>query len=413
MAKNYTCPKCGGGLVFDPETQGLHCVFCNESFTVEEVSESKLSLEELIRRMNEPAKPAETGEPEESNDDEFLTMSMKILRCSSCGAELAFRDVETSSFCAYCGQPTIVTERLKDCRRPDFIIPFKVTRERAERLMRTQIESGRFIPDEIRNFEPERVCGIYIPYWLFDVYTSDAQRWKYTDGENVYHYYLAADSTFRRMTMDASRRFNDSFSNKLEPYRTNEAVKFTETYLSGFYSDQADVGKREAGTQACIRAKRMFQEEFTARRKAMRAKEVSSHPVAEEIRGRYALLPVWFMTTRYRDQPYTVLVNGQTGKTVCSLPVNKTKAYGIFVTLGIVLCALLMGLFAIINTNAFNDEMSTGDEVLMFALIYIPITVVFLGLYWLPAIKKLFRIGRGVRDAADGNEQLVNERQRR
>ncbi|MBR7020896.1 MAG: hypothetical protein IKI15_07560 [Lachnospiraceae bacterium] len=410
MAMKYSCPKCGVGLVFDPQTQMLRCEYCDTSFTVQEVKESKLGLEELIRRKN---KGTDQTASEEYDGEGHGTISMKLLRCNSCGAKLAFSNVETSSYCAYCGQPTIATERLQDFRRPDFIIPFKVTKERAERLIREQIENGRFIPDEIRKFEPERICGIYIPYWLFDVYTSDGQLWKYGDGDDgTFYAYYAADSEFHRVTYEASRRFNDSFSSKLEPYRMDEVMRFDETYLSGFYSDQFDVDKEEAGAQVRARAKRMFLEEITKRRKAMHVMEVFSHPVAEEYKPRYALLPVWFMTMRYRNKPYTVLVNGQTAKTVCSLPVNKVKAYGLFTAFALLFSALLMGLFAIINANLFNSKMSDTDQTLLFALIYIPITVVLFVLSRLSSIKRLFRIGKGVRDAGMySNEELLNKRQ--
>lgn len=415
MAKTYSCPKCGGALVFDPDTQDLICKFCDESFTVQEMNESKLSLAEMIRKMKESAEKENADpEAEEIDSDEYETIAMNIMHCSSCGAKLAFSDVEMSSFCAYCGQPTVVTERMQNCRRPDFIVPFKVTKERAERLMREQIESGRFIPDEIRNFEPERICGIYIPYWLFDVYTSDGQIWKYYDDDKAYYMYNAADSLFRRVTCEASRRFNDYFSTKLEPYRTNDVKRFDPIFLSGFYSDQFDVDKEEAGRQACLRAGKMFEEEFTSRRKEFfySATKIASHPVAEQFRARYALLPVWFMTTRYRDKPYTVLVNGQTGKTVCSLPVNKKKAYGLFASLAVGISALMMLIFTIINKKVFIPEMSEADRATIFAFIYIPIAIAFMGLYWISSIKRLFRLGKGVRAAAsDDNEQLLNDRQ--
>ena len=84
MAKKYSCPNCGEALVFNPQTQDLHCEYCNSSFTVQQVNESKYDLKELLQRMNEKA---DSGENE---TEETGTISMKILACSSCGAELAF-----------------------------------------------------------------------------------------------------------------------------------------------------------------------------------------------------------------------------------------------------------------------------------------------------------------------------------
>ena len=39
----------------------------------------------------------------------------------------------------------------------------------------------------------------------------------------------------------------------------------------------------------------------------------------------YALLPVWLLTTRWKDQTYLFAMNGQTGKMVGDLPVDKRK----------------------------------------------------------------------------------------
>ena len=41
----------------------------------------------------------------------------------------------------------------------------------------------------------------------------------------------------------------------------------------------------------------------------------------------YALVPVWILTTRYQDKPYTFMMNGQTGKVVGSLPYDSGKAF--------------------------------------------------------------------------------------
>jgi hypothetical protein len=39
---------------------------------------------------------------------------------------------------------------------------------------------------------------------------------------------------------------------------------------------------------------------------------------------RYALLPVWMLSTTYRGQRYIFAMNGQTGKMVGDLPMDKT-----------------------------------------------------------------------------------------
>ena len=41
------------------------------------------------------------------------------------------------------------------------------------------------------------------------------------------------------------------------------------------------------------------------------------------------MMPVWFFTFRHGDKPYTILVNGQTGKVVGTLPWNTKRIWAI------------------------------------------------------------------------------------
>ena len=41
--------------------------------------------------------------------------------------------------------------------------------------------------------------------------------------------------------------------------------------------------------------------------------------------ARYALYPVWLLQTTFEGKKYTFAMNGQTGKFVGNLPVDKTK----------------------------------------------------------------------------------------
>jgi hypothetical protein len=40
---------------------------------------------------------------------------------------------------------------------------------------------------------------------------------------------------------------------------------------------------------------------------------------------KYAMVPVWILTTKFDGKPYTFMMNGQTGKFIGSLPTDKGK----------------------------------------------------------------------------------------
>ena len=56
---------------------------------------------------------------------------------------------------------------------------------------------------------------------------------------------------------------------------------------------------------------------------------------------KYALYPVWVLTTRWRDKPYIFAMNGQTGKFVGNLPVDKGLRAALFAGISAVTAIIL------------------------------------------------------------------------
>ncbi|MBR5066193.1 MAG: hypothetical protein IKX08_00950 [Lachnospiraceae bacterium] len=376
------CANCGGVLEYSAELNKMVCSFCGSSYTIEELNEIEKAKEAEIENITQ--KPAETAPSNSDNrivkgstiftfknstdfsSDEVgdwntilkkkneekakeesrmhASVKMQIMRCTSCGAELAVNGVETSTFCAYCGQATVVSDRVDDYLKPDYIIPFKVTRDEAEKTIRMHLNKGFFVPKGIKNFEVEKIRGIYVPFWLFDMQYSDRQFYKYTKKQgksSVTRYeYFEAKTVFKQLTLDASLNLNDDSSARLEPYDMRQLQEFDIAYLSGYYSDRFDVGFADSTGNAVLRAGELFNEEVQREMKHKGAKLVKNDPDFNVWKTDYALLPAWFLSFKYDDKPYTILVNGQTGKMVGAVPYVKFKAYSIFAVVALLLCAL-------------------------------------------------------------------------
>ena len=288
-----------------------------------------------------------TDEPKEDGE---AVMDNQIYTCKSCGAELCLSGVETSTFCIYCGQPTIVFDRMEKVRMPDTIIPFVVTKEEALEKIRTKVKKGLFIPSAMKNFEPERVCGIYIPYWLFDADYSDEMviRSKVKSGKTtVTKYYRRFPSCkLYYFPVDASKNLNDLSSQKLEPYDYSGMRPFNPAYMSGFYSDRFDMSADQMMITSMFRAQsKMY--DYVKKTVPGSPQGISdSYPRFHVRKKYYTMLPAWFMTVKYGFIPYTITVNGQTGKVVGAVPYSKKKFYafmsGLFV--GINLLSIPLGI---------------------------------------------------------------------
>ena len=374
MLKNYICPGCGGTIEFSPGTDELYCFYCGSRYSV---TEWRTLYGDPKEQPANPAAPdlnagsetiaAETAR--EAHREAYI--QMQILHCNSCGGELAVNGVESSSFCPYCGQATIVLDRLEYQLQPDYILPFRITKEQAEVAIRSRFRMGSYIPKEIKEFHLDKLRGIYIPFWLYDMYYGDEQYWQYEKKVNkstVTRYsHRLADCYFKKMTLDASERLNDNSSQRLEPYFMNDLKTFDPAYLSGFYSDRYDVGTDETDSIAFMRAKELFNANMQKTIPEKKQSLVDSMPVHHITKRKYAYLPVWFLTFRQDNEPYTILMNGQTGKIVGAVPFTKKRAYLSVILMAIVFCILFAIIGSVVTPYVMNLG-SSNDRGKIFAL---------------------------------------------
>ncbi len=299
------CPNCSGAVEYNPSDEKLTCPYCGDAFQVQDVVKEQ--------------------------DKE--TMSLSIYACTSCGAEISVNKTEVSTYCAYCGQPTIVFSRVSEERRPKFIIPFKITKEQAVQKIRNKLKWGLFVPNEIKNFKVEMLRGIYVPYQLYNIYYYDRQKLMGEVKEQKRFFIREAECEFKGIPCDASMRLKDDLTQCLEPYDLQELKPFDEAYLSGFYADKASVGENSLRNIAMKRAKEMFDEQVKDSIKADNIQMCKGNRKCEVRNTDYVMLPVWFLMFRYKGDSYTMLVNGQTGKTVGAVPADKIKFWIMFALL--------------------------------------------------------------------------------
>ena len=332
---NIRCPSCNATLQYSPNTGKMHCTYCHNSynpnqldpFPDNQINSTDSSEKIKIRKRN------------------FETIQVQTASCTSCGAKLVTNDMEISSFCPYCGQATIVQSRMEDYLKPDYIIPFKITRDEAYSLLKGSIKKSRFLPSDFKNIKIDNLRGIYIPFWLYDVYCEDIQKWSVSDPSNIAGNHIitrAVNAHFSNFTADASEQFNDESSQRLEPFDFSELIPFHPAYLSGFYADRFDVN---GAAPKLIAKARILELVNDSVKKSFDQSAVfqSRHPMLEIEHEKYALLPVWFLTFRYKEHTYTVLVNGQTGKLVGAFPFSKPKVYT-FITFVTIIIAIILNL---------------------------------------------------------------------
>lgn len=129
---------------------------------------------------------------------------------------------------------------------------------------------------------------------------------------------------FIRVPVDGSKKMPDDIMESLEPFDFSEAVDFQTAYLAGYLADKYDVDSKESIGRANERIRRSAQAAFDATVKGYTTvtKEAGSIRLRNG-KVKYALFPVWLLSTTWNGQNYLFAMNGQNGKMAGDLPLDK------------------------------------------------------------------------------------------
>ncbi len=350
----YKCPNCGGAITFESEKQEFKCESCDSVFTKEQLAE----YDEILRNSGQPedTKPVEEFGWEDKEGGETLD-NVNTYICQFCGAEIVTDLTTAASECPYCNNPIIIAPQLTGGLRPDVIIPFKIQKEQAEEALRQFYKGKLFLPKEFKDANRiKEIKGVYVPFWLFDCtvganITYDATRVKHWRDSNYeytktdrYRVWRSGQLSFEKIPADGSSKMDDAYMDAIEPFNYADIVDFDAAYLSGYMADRYDVTIEQNAPRINGRIENTTVDTFRQTVTGYTTVSVNSKNIGvRDGRAKYALMPVWMLSTKYKDKMYTFAMNGQTGKLVGSLPVDKKKYWGCL--LGIAAGLIAIGQF--------------------------------------------------------------------
>ena len=338
---SYKCPSCSAPLPFQPGAEKAVCEYCGTEFEIS-------VLEEMYRKEEERA--AQAAAAQESKWDteaaggewsEEEAALLRVFTCSSCGAELVCDENTMATECCYCGNPTLLPQRFDGMLKPDYIVPFKKTKQDAVAALKKFYEGKLLLPSAFTaGNRVEAIQPMYAPFWLFDSEVEAYASFKASKDHvhetadevitetKVYDCNRAGNMAFQRIPVDGSEKMDDDYMDSIEPFDYSDLVPFQATYLAGNLADKYDVNADTSAERADTRVKdsalRVLEDSVTG----FDRHELQTGSVIKQ-KGEviYAMMPVWILTTRYDGKPFTFMMNGQTGKVVGSLPIDQKKAF--------------------------------------------------------------------------------------
>ena len=149
--------------------------------------------------------------------------------------------------------------------------------------------------------------------------------------------------SFKYVPADASKRMPDDIMDSVEPFRFEELKPFSMSYLPGFLAEKFDVEGDDDLERAEKRVVNTAKQKTRATVKHEDIKELTGQYQVNYTDKKYAMLPVWYLTTAWNGRQWNFAMNGQTGAFTGDLPVDYTKL-GIITALSAIVPGVLLWL---------------------------------------------------------------------
>ena len=296
----------------------MKCPYCDTEFEMETLQ----AYDEVLQQETPDDMTWDTAAGGEWTEGE--EEGLRVYVCRNCAGEIVTDEHTAATACPYCGNPVVMMGQFAGDLKPDLVIPFKLDKKAAMEALKRHYSGKRLLPKVFADENHLReIKGVYVPVWLFDADAQADLRWKATrtrtwsDSNYIYtethHYSVIRGGTigFHRVPVDGSSKMDDALMESIEPFDFSEAVDFQTAYLSGFLADKYDVDSEQSVERANERIRRSTEE------------ALSNHVNLQNGAAKYALYPVWLLTTEWQGKNYIFAMNGQTGKFVGDLPMDK------------------------------------------------------------------------------------------
>jgi len=315
----YKCGNCGANTVYSPDKQAMCCPHCD------------------------------------SIDSEVKENGVGLSQCVNCGAPIQPKQYESACKCEHCSAYMIFEERVEGEYEPHLILPFKVSKNNAKQIIKNEFGKKVFLPASfLSEAYLDKMEGIYAPFFMYDFFCNydyhgtgrKIRKWTTGDTEftetSIFRIEREMDIEFDKIPVDASIVMEDNAMDLLEPYDYGALVDFQSKYMSGFYGEMKNMEPEALEPRARSKAKRDAEALMQNTIRGYNSVTTDSqHIHMNNIGVRYALLPVWTYTYKYRGKEYLFKLNGQTGKLIGATPISigKVISYGITAFAGVFMAA--------------------------------------------------------------------------
>ncbi|MCU0763419.1 MAG: TFIIB-type zinc ribbon-containing protein [Hydrogenophaga sp.] len=368
------CPKCGAtDIRHRAGSDLLVCLYCRHEWHGERVEE-QFGLGEGIDALRGTV--VASGAKDIAADAEHL----RSFKCAGCGAEVTV-NTETSmtARCHWCRHVFGVNEQIANGAVPDAILPFRIKKDDAVARIRQFVDKRRLFALKAfkEQFTPENVNCVYLPYMIVDARAGadvagqgEVETARYTRGSgkdketyfdaDVYAVQRHVDFTVDDLPLESSsgrrnldvRSNTNNIINTILPFDTKNAVKWNASYLVGVSSEKRNMDvahlQPHLEDQLLSIARAQVQPSVGRYNRGVRWEQEKIDVHGTRWVSMY--LPVW-LYSYHQPGPnggllHYIAVNGRTGETMGSVPVQQWKLVAAALTVGTILEGIALWIIA-------------------------------------------------------------------
>ncbi len=296
-----------------------------------------------------------------------MSAAAQLFNCPSCAAQVSLPPGRLSDSCSFCESPLVAAERVA-AEPPDRVAPFVLDQTQAAGRLRTHLAGSWLAPESVRKgAHPEELDPVLVPFWCYQA--TARSDWQARIGLWWYRtetYYVTVNGKRERRTrqvketewfptrgshvatyvdhlVSGSRGLPEHEANELEPFDLGRSRPYAAAMLAGLIAEQPSVTHAQARQTAEHELTELEHRAIRAFLPGDESAGLQNQTRTELGEVELVLLPVWIATFRHGGKVWRLLVNGQTGEVVGSVPKDPKKIAGL-----VVLALVALGVLALV-----------------------------------------------------------------
>ena len=370
------CEKCGSTEIsLNIDSGKLRCHWCRHEQEPPKFESAKVDLTKL--------KGQSVGSG--ASDAVFDENDAITLKCTSCAAEVIIDTAEsTQARCHWCRNTLSLNNQVPNGAVPDKVIPFATKREAARGEIEKFVSNRRFFahPKFKKEFTTENIMGVYMPYMVVDANVKakfsgegeillrswtetrtvgsgnnrrtvtttyyDADRYSVSRDFDMTVEGLTIESSTERLQYGSSNRTNNVI-NAIKPFDLEKSMRWNSNFITGYTSEKRDTNVTDLSGLVKVQitdiARHQILSTVNNYDRGVCWKSENLNVIGNQWKAAY--FPIWLYSYQQANKNiHYVAVNGQSLKTMGSVPVNQLKLFIFSLLIGII-AALLLSLIEI------------------------------------------------------------------